>query len=118
MAKNPKIKIEGPKAQDFIKSLGLLPKGNVQTFIDIEMVRLADPYVPSDIKSLRKSVFLNTDFGSGEIVYTGYYENMYEDTSKQWQGRPKRGARWVHRMLDNGGREKIMLGVKRLLARG
>jgi hypothetical protein len=118
---NPKVKIEGPKIQDYIKSLGLLPKGKVQTFIDSEIVRLADPYVPSDTTALRKSVFEKTDFGSGEVVYSVYGKadgrNTYEDTTSKFQDAPRRGAFWMHRMLNSGGREKLLMGIRRLLSR-
>jgi len=116
MAK-PKVKITGPKVQDFIKNLGLLPRGRIQTFIDSEMVRLADKNVPSDTTHTRKSAFINTIFGLGKIIYDIYYKYMYVDTSRRYQDAPTRGAFWVHRMLNEGGREKIMLAVKRLLAR-
>jgi len=96
----------------------LLPRGRIQTFIDSEMVRLADQKVPSDTTHTRKSTFINIIFGLGKIIYDLYYEHMYEDTSKRYQDALRRGAFWVHRMLNEGGREKIILAVKRLLARG
>jgi hypothetical protein len=114
-----KVKISGPKVQEYIKTLGLLPKGKVQTFIDSEIVRLADSFVPSDTTATRKSVFINPDFGSGKIIYSIYGDpngrNTYNDTTSKFQGAPKRGPFWVHRMLDAGGREKVMLGIRRLL---
>jgi hypothetical protein len=116
--KTKKVVIEGPKVSDYIKSLGLLPKGKVQTFVDSEFARLTDPKVPSDTTHTRKSVFINTNSGSGEVTYSVYYKNMYEDTKKRYQDAPSRGAWWVHRMLNEGGREKIISGIKRLLARG
>jgi hypothetical protein len=116
---NPQVKIKGPKVQDYIRSLGLLPKGKVQAFMDSEIVRLADPFVPSDTAALRKSPFVKTNFGSGEVVYSIYGDpngrNTYNDTASKFQGAPKRGPFWIHRMLDAGGREKIILGIRRLL---
>jgi hypothetical protein len=113
-----KAKISGLKVQDYIKSLGLLPRGKVQIFVDIEFARLTDPKVPSDTGDTRKSIFINTIFGSAIVTYSTYYKNMYEDTKKRYQDAPRRGAWWVHRMLNEGGREKIILGIQRLLARG
>ena len=110
--------VTGPTVQNYIKSLGLLPMGKVQTFIDSEYVRLADPKVPSDTTYTRKSAFINTNFGEGLVTYSIHYENMYEDTSKRWQDAPTRGAYWMHRMLNSGGREKIMLAIRRLLTKG
>jgi len=107
--------IKGPKVEDYIKNLGLLPRGKIQTFIDSEMARLADPYVPSDTAYTRKSVFERTDFGSGLIRYSVYYPGMYYDVTSEFQDAPVRGGWWVHRMWNSGGAEKIKEGVRRLL---
>jgi len=113
-----KVVIKGPTVQDFIKGLGLLRNGRVQTYIDTEIVRLADPYVPSDTTFIRKSVFLNTDFGSGLIIYSIYGNprgrNTYNDVTSVFQdGLPNglRGPYWIHRMLGSGGWEKLEKGV-------
>lgn len=107
--------------QDYIKLQGFGNGGQLQKVIDSEVIRLSDPYVPSDTTAIRKSVFLNTDFGSGEVVYSIYGNpngrNTYEDTTSRFQDAPTRGPFWVHRMLDAGGREKLMLGIKRLLGK-
>jgi len=107
--------IKGPSAEDYIRNLGLLPRGRVQTFIDSEMARLADPYVPSDTAYTRKSVFERTDFGSGLIRYAVYYPGMYTNVTPEFQDAPMRGAWWMHRMWNGGGAEKIHEGVRRLL---
>ena len=107
--------IKGPKVEDYIKKLGLLPGGAIQMFIDSEVARLADPFVPSDTTYLRKSVFELTEFGSGMVVYAIYHRRMYEDVTSEFQDAPMRGGWWVHRMLDSGGREKIKEGIRRLL---
>jgi len=111
-------KIEGPKANDFIKNLGLLSGGPVQTFIDSDVARLVDPYVPSDTGYTRKSVFMITNFGSGLVEYSIYHRNMYVNTASEFQDAPKRGAWWVHRMFNAGGREKLKEGVRRILNGG
>ena len=104
--------------EDYVSNLGLLPRGEVQTFIDTEMTRLADSYVPSDTTHTRKSVFELTDFGSGLVKYALYHEKMYEDVTSDFQDAPMRGGWWMHRMWDSGGREKIQEGVRRLLGGG
>ena len=114
-------KVEGPEVDDYIEGLGLLRGGRVQTFIDSEMPRLADKFVPSDTTYLRKSVFELTDFGSGLIEYHVYHRNMYTDVTSEFQdGLPTglRGGWWMHRMWNSGGREKIKEGVRRLIKRG
>jgi len=116
-----KVKTELPKVQTYLKAFGLLPKDTVQKLIDSEIVRLSDPYVPSDTTALRKSVFLNTDFGSGKIVYDIYGNtpgrNTWNDTTSKFQDRPMRGPFWVIRMWNNGGMYKVMEAVKRFLSR-
>ena len=115
-----KVKVKN-NIQDYIKILGLLPQGKVQTFIDSEIVRLSDPYVPSDTTALRKSVFTKTDFGSGQIIYSIYGNptgrNTWNDTTSRFQDAPKRGSFWTMRMLNEGGREKLMLALRRLFSR-
>jgi len=115
----PKVTVKGPTVQNFIKGLGLLRGGRVQTFIDTEVARLSDPFVPSDTTFVRKSVFLNTDFGSGLITYSIYGNpqgrNTYNDVTSEFQDRPKRGPYWVHRMFPAGGREKLADGIRRFL---
>ena len=118
MAK-PKVKITLPKAQTYLKTFGLLPKDTVQKLIDSEIVKLADPYVPSDTTAIRKSVFMNTDFGGGKIIYDIYGNspgrNTWNDTTSRFQDAPTRGPFWVLRMWNQGGKEKVMLAVKRFL---
>jgi hypothetical protein len=115
-----KVKIKS-NIQDYIKSMGLLPRGKVQTFYDIEVARLADPYVPSDTTALRKSVFTQTNFGSGLIKYLIYGNkdgrNTWNDTTSKFQDAPKRGPFWVIRMFNEGGREKLLLALKRFFDR-
>ena len=84
--------------------------GDLQKFIDSEVVRLSDPYVPSDTATVRKSVFINTKFGNGKVIYSIYGNpdgrNTWNDETSNFQDRPMRGPFWVNRMLDAGGLEK------------
>jgi len=104
------------KPQDFIKILGFGNGGTVQKIIDNEVVRLSDPYAPSDTTALRKSAYIKTAFGSGEVTYSIYGNpdgvNTWNDTKSQFQDRPMRGPFWVKRMLEAGGREKILLAIE------
>lgn len=83
------------------------PGSDLQKFIDMEVVRLSDPYVPSDTTALRKSAFTRTDFGSGRIIYEIYGNpngrNTWKDTTSNFQEAPTRGAFWTIRMLVDGG---------------
>jgi len=56
------------KATDIMmKKRGLLPMGNVQKFIDQEVIRLMAPYTPARNGILEKSATLGTKIGTGEI---------------------------------------------------
>jgi len=109
--------IEGPSAGEYVASLGLRLRGRAQAFVDSEVARLADPYVPNDTGDTRKSVFLLSDFGGGEVAYSLYHPGMYEDDVSAFQDAPMRGSRWVHRMLAAGGAEKIAEGLRGILGR-
>jgi len=99
----------------------LAPGSDVQKFVDMEIARLSDKYVPSDTAAIRKSVFVKSDFGSGEITYEIYGRadgrNTWNDTVSQFQGRPMRGSFWAFRMLNSGGSEKLGLAVRRFIAK-
>jgi hypothetical protein len=93
----------------------------LQKTIDSEVVRLSDPYAPSDTSALRKSAFTETDFGSGRIKYLIYGNvdgrNTWNDTTSKFQDAPKRGAFWVIRMLVDGGAEKLKREIQRFMGK-
>jgi hypothetical protein len=114
-----RLKINTAVKNSLIKSFS--PGGNLQKMVDMEVARLSDPYAPSDTGALRKSVFVNSAFGSGEINYTIYGDrngrNTWNDDTSKFQDRPMRGNRWVQRAMDNGGREKLMLAISKFIDR-
>lgn len=124
MSENPRIKTWFPKLKDYQKKFRLEPKGTVQKLIDSEIVRLSDPYVPSDTTYTRKSVYALTELGTGKVVYEAYGyapgRNIWNDdrTGVHWQDGINhgglRGPKWTLRMWENGGMVKIMKTVNRL----
>ena len=102
---------------NLIKSFS--PGSDLQKFVDLEVARFSDRYAPSDTSALRKSVFVNSAFGSGEIKYTIYGNkdgrNTWNDTTSKFQDRPMRGSFWVKRMMEGGGGEKLMLEIDRFI---
>jgi hypothetical protein len=113
------LKINTAVIQDTVKTLGLGIGGDVQKFVDMEIVRLSDPYAPSDTASLRKSPYLRTAFGSGVITYEIYGNadgrNTWNDTTSKFQDAPMRGSYWTKRCMEAGGREKLILAIKRFI---
>lgn len=69
-----------------------------QRYIDSEILRKADPYVPFQTGSLKRSGITGTKVGSGIIRYTApYAEKRYRVAKTSG----KRGPRWIERMLAN-----------------
>ena len=78
-----------------------------QKFIDSEVLRLSDPYVPFRTGMLKKSGISGTVIGSGIVEYTAPYAkpNYYTNAGKGKEGMNKtsgtkglRGAFWFDRM--------------------
>lgn len=94
---------------------GLETKGRVQQYIDSEVLRLTDPYIPKDSGKLKQSGTQHTKIGSGEVRYkTPYARRQYFEN----KGRGLRGKQWFHRSkADN--RDTILRGVAKIAgARG
>lgn len=122
--------------QDCIKTLGLDEKGRVQQVVTNAVLELSEPYIPFEEGALMASGHIEngTDI-VWNTPYARYVWNgiVYEDpvlhcagfqTENGWRSRKDvqkvptdrelqyhngslRGKRWVDRMLQNGGREKI-----------
>ena len=97
---------------------------DLQMFVDMEVVRLSDPYAPSDTTALRKSAFTRTEFGSGRVTYEIYGKpdgrNTWNDETSVFQDRggiKPRGSYWVKRMLADGGREKLLREINKFIER-
>lgn len=91
-----------------------------QKYIDSEVLRLSDPYVPFRTGMLKKSGISGTVLGSGVVEYTAphakpqYYTNAGRgidglNTSSGVKG--LRGKMWFERMKADHGNE-ILEGVK------
>lgn len=73
----------------------------VQVFVDNEVLRKCDPYVPMDTGMLKKSGILGTIVGSGEVVYIAPYSRcQYYNNSGNGRHNKSglRGAYWFERM--------------------
>ena len=130
--------------KDIVKGLGLNERGRVQNAVANEVLRLSDEYVPFREGALRASGHVENDSEVvWRTPYAAYMWNgiVYEDpqlhcagfeTENGWRSRKfvqkvptdrsinygggfKRGAQWVYRMLEQGGR-KIIEAVARKAA--
>lgn len=83
-----------------------------QKFVDSEVLRLSDPYIPMQTGMLKKSGILGTVIGSGEVIWNApyakylYYGNVMVGKAPKvitaklitYHGAPIRGAMWFERM--------------------
>lgn len=84
-----------------------------QKFVDSQVLRLSDPYVPSRTTMLRKSGTLGTVIGSGEVAWIAPYaaSQYYLTAESRWYD-SQRGGMWFERMKADHGAE-IIEGAKR-----
>lgn len=97
-----------------------------QMFVDSEVLRLCEPYVPLLTSMLVKSGILGTDIGSGEVAWIAPYAK-YQYYGKVMAGNPKkatdkdlkyhggglRGSFWFERMKAVH-RNRIVAGARRI----
>lgn len=90
-----------------------------QQFVDGEVLRLSEPYIPLQTGMLIKSGILGSDIGSGEVKWIAPYA-AYQYYSKRKPGSetgPLRGPYWFERMKV-AYKARILAGAKRLAGRG
>lgn len=97
-------------SQRVIAAHGLGKGGEIQQFVDSEVLRRCEPYVPRDTGQLIQSGVRNTVVGSGQVVYNTPYARRWYYEAARFQGAPKRGNYWFDRMIDEGGGEAILRG--------
>lgn len=121
---------------DCIKTLGLEERGRVQQVVTEQVLQLSEPYVPFDQGGLLQSgrivngtdivwstpyarymwngiVYVDPELNcAGFLTENGWrsrkdVQKVPADRKLTYHGGSLRGPRWVKRMLQNGGREKI-----------
>lgn len=87
-----------------------------QKFVDSEVLRLCEPFIPLRTGILIKTGILGTDVGSGRVMWiapyarTQYYHGRLPGKSSTG---PLRGRLWFHRMKAIHG-SKIIAGAKKI----
>jgi hypothetical protein len=95
-----------------------------QKYVDSEVLRLSDPYVPFDTGMLKKSGISGTVLGSGVVEYTAPYARLqyYTNAGRGKQGVTKqnthnykclRGKLWFERMKADH-KDEILNGLKKI----
>lgn len=93
-----------------IAKRGLESQGKVQQYIDSEVLRLSDPYIPMDTGELKRSGTRSTKIGSGKVVWnTPYARRQYYEN----KGKGLRGKMWFERMKGNH-RDQILNGAAKI----
>lgn len=99
---------------EIIEKRGLAKGGKVQQYVDSEVLRRCQPYVPMDSGDIIRSGLDHTTIGSGEVKYRTNYARRWYYREAQFQGAPKRGTYWFERMKNEGGKEAILKGAKEI----
>lgn len=92
--------------------------GTAQKYVDSEVLRCSDKYIPLDTSALKKSGITSTVIGSGMVHWDTTYarKNYYENRGKGTDGTAKGGLRgrlWFERMKRDH-LQGILKGVKRI----
>lgn len=72
--------------------------GAVQKYIDSEVLRLSEKFVPKDTGELIASGIRNTVLGSGNVIYNTVYARRWYYMPAQFNEAPNRGNYWFERM--------------------
>lgn len=111
---------------------------SAQKYVDSEVLRLSDKYVPLRTGALKQSGYLGTVIGSGRVVYNSpyarymYYGKVMRDAQGRalygkapkhvtdepltYHGAPQRGAFWFERMKAAHGHQ-ILKGAARRMSK-
>lgn len=92
---------------------GLQDSGPAQQYIDSEVLRLSEPFIPKDTGELIRSGIINTVIGSGEVRWRTPYARRWYYLDAQFQEAPNRGNYWFERMKQQYG-QKILDGAARI----
>ncbi len=92
---------------------------DAQRFVDNEVLRLSEPYIPMQTGMLIKSGILGTEVGSGEVKWIAPYarRHYYSPRKPGSETGPLRGPKWFERMKGTY-RAQIVAGAKRFAGRG
>ena len=73
---NISVKFQMKELSELLEDRGLQKHGEVQQFIDSEVMRLMEPYMQKDTGMMIKSMQTATEIGSGEVIVNTPYAHM------------------------------------------
>lgn len=91
---------------------------SAQKFVDSEVLRLSEPFIPLQTGMLIHSGILGTDVGSGLVMWIAPYAKAqyYRPRRIGSETGPLRGPFWFERMKDTHG-SRIISGARRIAGR-
>ncbi|MGN1114318.1 MAG: minor capsid protein [Oscillospiraceae bacterium] len=115
---NIKVTLKIAPTNVLLARRNLQPGGKVQKYIDSEVLRCSDAYVPFLTGRLKQSGITSTVVGSGMVHYNTPYarKNYYQNAGNGIQGTNQNGIRgrlWFERMKPDH-LPHILKGVKRI----
>ena len=86
-----------------LRERGIEKGGKVQKFIDSEVIRCMDSFVPFRSGTVKDSAILGTVIGSGRVKYPAPYARRNSSENAGWgnegiQRGGRRGRKWFERM--------------------
>lgn len=89
---------------------------DAQKFVDSEVLRLSEPFIPLRTGTLIRTGILGTDIGSGTVQWIAPYakRQYYSRRKAGSQTGPLRGSYWFERMKAAYGKT-IVAGAKKLM---
>ena len=113
-----KMTVSMKPTREIIERRGLQKGGRVQKFVDSEVIRYSDPYIPMQQGILKKSHKPATIVGSGLVKYdTPYARKQYYSNSGNGKeginNGGMRGRLWFERMKADHKKD-ILNGVKKM----
>lgn len=125
--------IETPRGKVFVNDAGkavlewdtnFQPKwqkrySDSQRFVDSEVLRVCEPYIPLKTGMLIKSGILGTEIGSGLVQWIAPYAKaqFYMVRKNPSQTGPLRGPYWFHRAFEVYG-QRIIAGARKIAGGG
>lgn len=83
---------------DLVNARQLNQQQAVQKFIDSEVIRRMEPFVPLRDGTLKSAAIAQTNIGSGDIRQKTPYARRWYYTQANFNEAPRRGCKWFERM--------------------
>lgn len=104
------FKFESARTEEIIEKRGLAEGGIVQQYVDSEVMRHMEKYMPKLTGTMIESMVIATEIGSGEVVVNTPYAKK---RSKSARNNGQRGPQFFERMKADH-RDDILEGAAKL----